>query len=181
MTPGLFVQLVAAVALLAVPIFDADRTLTVDAHGAALRTSGFPLGAPDMCSLLTEQEAEEILGKRLEPPQKQRGGDCWYLNEGGKDFGDVVLILSALPVQMRSRAEFDRFMADQVKKLNEALAKAGAKGEPFTAEPEQGVGAPAYYVDPGLYVLKGARILMIGCDRPLAVRIASKALPRFQP
>jgi hypothetical protein len=181
MVSGLFVQRVAAAALLTVPVVGADRTLEITVPSAPARSSGPAPAPPDMCSLLTEQEAEEILGKRLEPPQKQRSGDCWYLNEGGKDFGDVVLIMHVLPVQIRSKAEFDRFIADQVKKLNEAITKAGGKGPPFIAEPEQGVGAPAYYMDPGLYVLKGARVLMIGCERPQALRIAATALPRFQP
>jgi hypothetical protein len=133
---------------------------------------------PDLCSLLTEEEAEAILGKKLGPPQRQAGGDCWYLREGGNDLGDAELILSVLPVQMRSEGEFNDFVAEQVKTMNEAMKQAG--GKEFTVQRVGEVGAPAYFVDLGLYVLQGTRILLIGTDRPKAIAIAAKALPRFK-
>ena len=152
---------------------------------AAPSVRSMPIGSatlpPDLCSLITEQEAETILGRRLEPPQKQTNGDCWYLKEGGKDFGAVVLIISMLPVRMSSAQEFDRFMADQVNDLNESMKKVGAKGPPFEAERTRELNAPAYFVDPGLYVLKGGRVLVIAIEQQQALAIAAKALPRFNP
>jgi hypothetical protein len=133
---------------------------------------------PDLCSLLTAEEAEAILGKKLGQPQRQAGGDCWYLREGGTDIGDAELILSVLPVQMKSEGEFDAFVAEQVKTINQQMKQAGMKG--YALERVGEVGAPAYYLDLGLYVLQGERILVIGTDRPKAVAIAAKALPRFK-
>jgi hypothetical protein len=132
----------------------------------------------DLCSLLTEEEAEAILAKKLEPPQRQKGGDCWYLREGGNDFGDVELILSVLPTHLRSASDFDKFIAEQVKDLNENMRKAG--GTESTPEKVREVGAPAYYIDPSLFVFNGGRVLAIAAERPKAVAIAAKALPRFK-
>ncbi|HEY7634298.1 MAG TPA: hypothetical protein VH763_02025 [Gemmatimonadales bacterium] len=134
--------------------------------------------SPDLCSLLTEAEAETILSQKLEPPQPQKSGDCWYLREGGKDLPDVEVMLSVLPVHLRSEREFDDFVAEQVKSLNKAMKEAG--GMEFQAQRVENVGAPAYFVDPGLYVLQGGRVLVIAADRPKAVAIAAKALPRFK-
>jgi hypothetical protein len=134
---------------------------------------------PGLCSLLTETEAEAILGKKLDPPQPQKGGDCWYLREGGKDFPDVEIMLSVLPVYLKSEGEFDAFVAEQVKDMNEKMKQAGATVD-FTAERVKDVGAPAYFVDPGLYVLQGGRVLVIAAELPKAVAIAGKALPRFK-
>jgi len=133
---------------------------------------------PLLDSLLTEAEAEAILSKKLEPPQPQESGDCWYMREGGKDLPDVEIMLSVLPVYLRSEREFDDFVAEQVKSLNKAMKEAG--GMEFTAQRVGEVGAPAYFVDPGLYVLQGGRVLVIAADRPKAVSIAAKALPRFK-
>jgi hypothetical protein len=49
----------------------------------------------------------------------------------------------------------------------------------FTAEPAPGVGAPAYFIDPGLYVLKGNQILAVGLGGTKGVAIAKIALQRM--
>lgn len=135
----------------------------------------------DVCGLVTRAEAESILGMRLEPPQKQRGGDCWYLREGGKDFGSVEFILSIIhaPVPVRTPREFDAFVADQVKDMNDNLKESGVAAVPYKLEPAPGVGAPAYFIDPGLYVLKGNVILAVGLGGPKGVAIAKTALARM--
>src|SRR5687768_5165447 len=122
----LLIHSVAAGLVLALACGDAKGT--ADTLGRAKPASTNPAGTAtpaDLCSLLTEAEAEAILGKKLEPPQRQKGGDCWYLREGGNDFGDVELILSVLPTHLRSESEFDKFIAEQVKDLNENMRKAG--------------------------------------------------------
>jgi hypothetical protein len=133
----------------------------------------------DLCSLVTEEEAEGVLKKPLAPPQKQANGHCWYLREGGTDFGDVEFILSFIAAYPRSEAEFHSFVADQVKEMNEAMKKAGATGAPFVAEPASGLDAPAYFIDPGLYVLTGNRILAVGLGGNSGLELARIALKRL--
>jgi hypothetical protein len=176
----LLIHSVAAGLMLALACGDAKGTAdTLGRAKAAMPSPTRGAATPaDLCSLLTEEEAEAILGKKLEPPQRQKGGDCWYLREGGQDFGAVELILSVLPTYLRSESEFDKFVAEQVKDLNENMKKAG--GQESTPQKVAEVGAPAYYIDPGLYVFQGGRVLVIGTDRPKAVAIAAKALPRFK-
>jgi hypothetical protein len=147
---------------------------------AAPRTPARAAGQSDLCALLTENEAAAILRKPMSPPQRQTNGDCWYMKQGGTDFGDVELILTVLPVQIGSRREFDDLVAEQVEQMNESLKKSGLKAV-FEAEAVQGVGGPAYYVDPSLFVLVKDRVLGIAAPRPQAVEIAAKALPRFKP
>jgi hypothetical protein len=133
----------------------------------------------ELCSLVTEEEAEGVLKKPLAAPQKQANGDCWYLREGGTDFGDVEFVLSLIAAYPGSEAEFHSFVADQVKDMNESLKKAGATGAPFVAEPANGLGAPAYFIDPGLYVLTGNRILAIGLGGDAGMELARIALKRI--
>lgn len=135
----------------------------------------------DLCSLVTKAEAESILGKKLAPPQKQPGGDCWYMSEGGSDFGDVEFLLSIIypPVKIESARDFDAFVAAQAKEMNDNLKKQGVGMVAFTAEPARDVGAPAYFIDPGLYVLKGNRILAVGLGGSQGVAIAKIALARM--
>jgi len=154
----------------------AGTAATGEAAPPAAATRAAPV---DLCSLVTEAEAETILGKSLGPPQKQPGGDCWYLREGGTDFGAVEVILSILPVQMRSTQEFDAFVADQVNDINARMKKSGVGMVQFTADPAQGVGAPAYFIDPGLYVLKGNRILAVALGGAQGVAFAKTALARM--
>jgi len=147
---------------------------------ATPRAPAAAAGQSDLCALLTESEAEVIVGVPMSPLQRQTNGDCWYMKQGGTDFGDVELILSVLPVQIGSRREFDDLVAEQVEQMNESLKKSGLKAA-FEAEAVQGVGGPAYYVDPSLLVLVKDRILGIAAPRPQAVAVAAKALPRFKP
>jgi hypothetical protein len=133
----------------------------------------------DRCSFVTESEAERILGKRLGAPRVQPNRDCWYLREGGSDFGDVELIISILPVQMKSEKDFDTFVANQVKDTNARLKKSGVGMLAFTATPAKDVGAPAYFIDPGLYVLKGNSVLVVVPGEPKGIAIAKTALKRM--
>lgn len=174
-------QSVAAGFLLALACGDSKRDAASpgQAEAATPKPAAVAAKPADLCSLLTEEEAEAILGKKLEPPQQQKGGDCWYLREGGQGFGAVQLILSVLPASVRSPGDFDDFVAEQVRDLNENMKKAG--GQEFAVQRVPEVGAPAYYLaDLGLYVYQGGRILVIGTDRGKAVAIAAKALPRFK-
>ena len=167
-----------------------DKAASESASAAATTASEVPAPAApasqayapvDLCSLVTEAEAETILNKKLAAPQKQKGGDCWYMREGGSDFGDVEFILSIInaPVPVRTPQEFDTFVADQVKNMNDDLEDAGAKAAPYKLERADGVGAPAYFIDPGLYVLKGNRILAVGLGGSKGVAIAKTALARM--
>jgi hypothetical protein len=108
---------------------------------------------PDVCSLLTEEEAEAILGTKLGPPQPQSNGDCWYLREGGAGIAAVELILSVLPVQMRSEAEFDQFITEQMKSINEQMEKEGMKE--FSLQRVEGVGAPGVFPRSGAVCAAG--------------------------
>ena len=132
----------------------------------------------DVCSLVTEAEAESALGKSVAVPQKQPSGDCWYLKEGGSGFGDVEFILAILPVRMESAGAFDTFIKDQVDDLNASMKKSGLPVS-YTVKPAPEVGSPAYFMELGLYALKGDRILMVGLDGPKAVAIAKTALARM--
>jgi hypothetical protein len=101
------------------------------------------------------------------------------MREGGKDFGAVELILSIIPAPpMKSTPDFDAFVAEQVKDINNNLKKSGLSAS-FTAEPAPDVGAPAYFIDPGLYVLKNTRILAVALGGEKGVAIAKTALPRM--
>lgn len=143
-------------------------------------TAKAPPPIADVCALVTEEEAESVLKKSLAPPQRQSNGDCWYLREGGSDFGDVEFILSILSVQVRSENEFDALVASQTKEMNDNLKKAGVgAAASFTAQKAPGVGAPAYFIDPGLYVLKGTRILAVALGGQQGVAIAKIAYGRM--
>jgi hypothetical protein len=159
------------------PASEATPAASVESTPAAPRRA---VAQVDLCSLVTKAEAEAILGKSLAEPQKQPGGDCWYMREGGTDFGSVEFILSIIRGQrIESTRDFDAFVADQVKDMNESMKKSGVGAVSFTAEPAAGVGAPAYFIDPGLYVLKGNNILAVGLGGPKGVAIAKTALPRM--
>ena len=147
---------------------------------AAPRTPAGAAGQSDLCALLTESEAAAIVGKPMSPPQRQTNGDCWYMKQGGTDFGDVELSLTVLPVRIGSRGKFDDFVAEQVEQMNASLKKSGLEAG-YKAEAVQGVGGPAYYIDPSLFVLVNDRVLGIAAPQRQAVAIAAKALPRFKP
>ena len=162
-----------------------SKSDTGDAAPAATETKSpsAPRAAPariaDICTLVTQEEAEATLGKKLAPPRRQASGDCWYMREGGNDFGDVEFILSIIPAYMGSEKEFDDFVADQTKRMNDGVKKSGVPGVMFTVEKAPGVGAPAYFIDPGLYVLKGQQILAVGLGGEKGVAIAKTALARM--
>lgn len=134
----------------------------------------------DLCTLLTEAEAETILGKPLAAPEKQSSGDCWYPEEPGSG-GEIIL--HVLPVRFKSKEAFHAFIVKEVRetdaKLKEAMEKAGASIKETVVEPVPEVGAPAYYADPSLFVLQGDQVLAIFAEQPQAVAVAAKALPRF--
>ena len=149
--------------------------VSAGAQGAVRRTL-----PPALCSFVSETEAESILGKRLGAPKTQPNGDCWYMREGGSDFGDVELILSVLRVRISSEKEFDNFVEQQVQRVNERLKKKGVGGMmQFTVSKADGVGAPAYFVDPGLYVFKKNTVLVVGLGGAKGVAIARTALRRM--
>jgi hypothetical protein len=135
----------------------------------------------DLCALLTEAEAEAILGKPLAAPERQPGGDCWYLEQAGS--GAPEIILHVLPFGSDSKEKFHAFLVEETKALNASTKKAmegtGATVKETIVEPVPEVDAPAYYADPSLFVLKGGQVLAIFADRPQAVQVAAKVLPRF--
>ena len=65
----------------------------------------------------------------------------------------------------------------ETSRLNPSRIRVGAIQ--FTAEPARDVGAPAYFIDPGLYVLTGNRILAVSLGGPKGVEIAKTALARM--
>lgn len=149
-------------------------------------TGGDPTPATtqaDLCALLTEAEAEAILGKPLAAPEAQPGGDCWYPEQAGAGGGGEI-ILHVLPVRFDSKEKFHAFLVKETEQLNARLKKAmagtGAEVTETTVEPAPEVAEPAYYVDPSLFVLKGEKVLAIFADRAQAVQVAAKALPRFK-
>ncbi len=138
----------------------------------------------DLCALLTEAEAEAILGKPLAAPEPQPGGDCWYPEQAGAGGGGEI-ILHVLPVQFDSKEKFHAFLVKEQKdaddRLKKRMARTGATITETTVEPVPEVGEPAYYADPSLFVLKGGKVLAIfAADRAQAVQVAAKALPRFK-
>jgi hypothetical protein len=138
----------------------------------------------DLCALLTEAEAEAILGKPLAAPEPQPGGDCWYPEQAGAGGGGEI-ILHVLPVQFDSKEKFHAFLVKEQKdaddKLKKAMARTGATITETTVEPVPEVGEPAYYADPSLFVLKGGKVLAIfAADRAQTVQVAAKAVPRFK-
>jgi hypothetical protein len=136
---------------------------------------------PDVCALLTEAEAEEILGKQLPAPQPQSTGDCWYTTEPGS-MGEIIL--SVLPVQFKSKDAFHAFLLKETNETNarikKAMEKSGVTVKETVVEPVPEVGAPAYYAEPGLFVLIGTQVLGIYATREQAVAVAAKAVPRFR-
>ncbi len=131
----------------------------------------------DPCALVTEQEAEAILGRGLEPPRPQGNFDCWYLREGGNDFGDVEVITSVAVDVLRSPAEFDAQVAKGIHDLNASLKAAG--GATSELERVNGVGDGAFYAAPSLFVLRNGRMISVVASKPIAVAFAGKAVPRM--
>jgi hypothetical protein len=135
----------------------------------------------DPCSLLTQAEAEAILGKPIAAPEKGSSSQCSYVAQTGR--GDIML--HVLPLEFESKEAFHGFLVKDTEALNARMKKGfkntGVTPKETSVEPVPEVGSPAYYVDPTLLVLKGRRVLSIlAADRPQAVAVAAKALPRFE-
>lgn len=81
---------------------------------------------------------------------------------------------------MASRSEFDKFVADQIKTINENMRKAIPGSKDMVVDEVKDLGQPAYYTTLGLVVLKGTRMLGIYTDRAQAIAMARKAIPRFK-
>jgi hypothetical protein len=125
----------------------------------------------DMCSLLTQAEAEAILGRKPLPPQKQTSGDCWYAS------GEIML--HAIPRPFASAAELKAQVVSDVKRIND---RTKAKGVALNIEMSEVTvpGADAAFYDSfSLHVLKGKRVLTIVGDKAIAVKVAEKAVPRW--
>lgn len=137
-------------------------------------------GPIDPCVLLTQGEADAILGKPTAPPEKGGGSQCTYAAQSGR--GEIML--HVIPLEFKSKEEFHAFLVEDTEKMNARIKKGfegtGATFKEVTVDPVPEVGSPAYYVDPTLVVFKDGRVLSILAeDRPQAVAVAAKALPRF--
>jgi hypothetical protein len=152
-----------------------------DSATGTARPPARPAAQADLCALLTEAEAEAILGRPLAAPERQPGGDCWYPEQAGSGGGEIML--HVLPVRFESKETFHAFLVKETKAADASLKKAmqgtGATIKETVVEPVQEVEGPAYYAEPSLFVLKGGQVLAIFADRPQAVQVAAKALPRF--
>ena len=137
----------------------------------------------DLCALLTEAEAEAIVGKPLAAPERQGNGDCWYPERAGAQGGGEIM-LHVYPYPFDSKEKFHAFLVQEVKvvddNMKEAMEGTGATVKETAVEPVTEIEHPAYYADPTLFVLKGGKILAILAPRLQAVAVAAKALPRFR-
>jgi hypothetical protein len=155
------------------------------AVAAIVTLTGAQLGVAqaNLCALLTEAEAEGIVGKALAAPEPQRGGDCWYPERPGAGAGGEI-ILHLLLERFDTKEKFHAFILKEVQAADESMKKAveeaGGTMKETAVEPVPEVEAPAYYADPTLFVLKGGKVLAIAAPRPQAVAVAAKALPRFK-
>jgi hypothetical protein len=136
----------------------------------------------DLCALLTEAEAEAIVGKPLAAPEPQAGGDCWYPEQARSGGGEIML--HVYPYRFASEEKFHAFLVMEVKaadeNMKEAVTAAGGTFKETVVEPVSELKDPAYYADPTLFVLKGGKVLGIVAPRPHAVAVAAKALPRLK-
>jgi hypothetical protein len=133
----------------------------------------------DPCALLTQVEAEAILGKPVAAPEGS-SSQCTYAAQSGS--GDIML--HVYPLQFRSKEEFHAFLVKDTDAMNarlkESFKDTGAAPKETAVEPVPEVGSPAYYVDPTLVVFKEGRVLgILAADRKQAVAVAAKAVPRF--
>lgn len=153
-------------------------TLLLHAITAGLLATSAP---PDACTLLTQAEAEAILGEPIEPPVKGGSGECHYAPKSGSD----EILVYVMPLAFKSKEEFHAFLVKDTEAMNarvkKDLEKTGAKVKETTVDPVPGVGESAYFVDPSLVVFKKGKVLnIIAADRKQAVAVAAKALPRFE-
>ena len=139
----------------------ADQAATPPAPPAAPRATS----AAGMCALLTQAEAEEILGKAPAAPEPQPNGSCSYST------GEIMI--APLPKSFSSASEFREFAQSEVKRTNDR-----AKQAIMTYEPVD-LGDAAFYDSFSLHILKGGQVLTIVAEKSRALRIAAKALPRW--
>ena len=169
---------VAAGLTLALACGDSEKEVAAaPPQSAAKRAARAPI---DLCGLLTQAEAEAILGKPIGEPDKGSGSTCTYAARAGS--GEIML--HVLPLEFGSKAEFHAFLVKDTEEMNarlkESFKNTGAAPKETAVEPVPEVGSPAYYVDPTLVILKDGRVLSIlAADRRQAVGVAAKALPRF--
>ena len=121
--------------------------------------------AEAMCALLTQAEAEAILGKSPAAPEPQPNGSCSYSS------GDIMI--ATLPKEFGSAKEFTDFAQSEVKRTNER-----AKMDVMSYE-SVALGDAAFYDGFSVHILRGRRVLTIVADKSRALAIAEKALPRW--
>jgi hypothetical protein len=115
----------------------------------------------DLCALLTEAEAEAIVGKPLAAPERQPSGDCWYREQAGAGGGGEIM-LHVFPYRFDSKEKFHAFLLKEQKAADENMKEAvTAAGGTFK---ETVVG----------------KVLGIVASRPQAVAVAAKAVPRLE-
>lgn len=149
-------------------------------YPAVLLFIQLPVANP--CDLLTQAEAEAILGQQIAAPTAGGSGECHYATKDGM----VDLMVYLMPLQFGSKEEFHAFVVKDTEAMNarikKSMEKTGATVKETTVEPVPEIEAPAYYVDPSLLVLtKSGRVLNVVADgRVQAVGVAGKALGRVQ-
>jgi hypothetical protein len=121
--------------------------------------------AAAMCGLLTQAEAEAILGKSPAAPEPQPSGACSYSS------GDIMI--ATPPKEFGSVKEFTDFALAEVKRTNER-----AKMDVMSYE-EVHLGDAAFYDGFSVHILRGGRVLTIVADKPRALAVAEKVLPRW--
>ena len=118
-----------------------------------------------MCALLTQGEAEAILGKAPAAPEPQSNGSCSYSS------GEIMI--ATLPREFGSASEFINFAQSEVKRTNERAKMAMMSYEVVP------LGEAAFYDGFSVHILRGRRVLTIVADKSRALAIAEKALPRW--
>ena len=131
-----------------------------------------------MCSLLTQAEAEAILGKSPAVPEPQPNGSCSYSS------GEILI--ATLPKEFGSAKEFTDFAQAKVS-LFEAFSYAQAEVKRTNERAKMDVmsfeavalGDAAFYDGFSVHILRGRRVLTIVADKSRALAVAEKALPRW--
>ena len=147
-------------------------------HAAALLSTQSPGAGP--CDLLTQAEAEAILGVALAAPAAGGSGECHYATKDGRT--DVIVYL--MPLEFGSKEEFHAFVVEDTERMNarvkKSMQKTGITVQETAVEPVPELAAPAYFVDPSLLILtKSGQVLNVtGNGRTQSVTIAAKALGR---
>jgi hypothetical protein len=128
---------------------------------------------PDPCALLTQAEAEQIIGSKIGSPAKGGSGECHY----GEAGSSAEIVVYPMMLGFRSKEEFHAFVVKDTEDMN---AQRGPAATKVSVEPVSGVGDAAYYAEPSLLVLSHGRVLnIIAGDRDKAMKVAGKVLPRF--